>query len=43
VNKGPAPLFGHDTRAVLGELGYEPERVEMLIAEGSCIAASPQS
>jgi crotonobetainyl-CoA:carnitine CoA-transferase CaiB-like acyl-CoA transferase len=42
VNRGPAPLFGHDTRAVLGELGFEPDRIETLIAEGSCIAGSPE-
>jgi len=40
VNRGPAPLFGQDTRAVLRELGYEPERIEALIADGSCIAGS---
>jgi crotonobetainyl-CoA:carnitine CoA-transferase CaiB-like acyl-CoA transferase len=38
ANKGPAPRFGEHTRDVLGDLGYEPARIDALIADGICIA-----
>lgn len=34
----PAPRLGEHTRAVLGELGYAPDEVERLIAEGAAVA-----
>jgi crotonobetainyl-CoA:carnitine CoA-transferase CaiB-like acyl-CoA transferase len=37
--RGPAPLLGEQTREILAELGYAPERIDALVAGGKVIAA----
>jgi alpha-methylacyl-CoA racemase len=36
---GPAPAAGEHTREILAELGAEPARIDMLLAEG--VVAEP--
>jgi crotonobetainyl-CoA:carnitine CoA-transferase CaiB-like acyl-CoA transferase len=36
-DKGPAPLFGEHTRAVLAELGYSADRIAALMDGGPCV------
>jgi crotonobetainyl-CoA:carnitine CoA-transferase CaiB-like acyl-CoA transferase len=33
--QGPSLVPGQDTRAILGELGYDDDRIEKLLADGA--------
>jgi crotonobetainyl-CoA:carnitine CoA-transferase CaiB-like acyl-CoA transferase len=37
VNKGPAPKLGQHSVEILGELGYEPGRIDELVATGKVL------
>jgi crotonobetainyl-CoA:carnitine CoA-transferase CaiB-like acyl-CoA transferase len=39
AHRSPAPALGADTRAILGEAGYDAATVDRLVAEG--IVAAP--